>query len=118
MGGAPSIGAVISDANGVKWKRVAVNPQASFDTKMDPYSAKSFAKVTNKKGIIGDLWDRSADARLAREAKEGEGNDPIQKQFFSDYSKRRKGRKHPDQVRGEQTRALKKQGIKIDWGED
>lgn len=115
MNEAPSIGAVIKDENGVRWRRVATKPQASFDTKVDPYSSKDFVKATNKPGTLGDLWDRAAESSQKRADKDG--IDPIQEKFYDDYSKRRKGKKHPDQVRREKAKELKKQGITIEWGD-
>jgi hypothetical protein len=106
------------DAKAGTWRRVWTKPQAAIDTKVDPYSAKDYLKATNRPGTVGDLWDRSRDMSIAREDKEGVGNDPIQKQFFTDYSKRRKGRKHPEQVRAEGKKQLADKGIRIDYGED
>lgn len=116
----PKIGEIITDEQGFKWKRIVPTeaPQASIDTKVDPYSAADFAKATNKRGTIGDLWDRSAEMSAKREDKEGEGKDPIKNQFYENYSKKRKGKKHPQQVREESTRKLKDKGIRLDWGSD
>lgn len=116
MNEAPSIGAVIVDEGGVSWKRVVTKPQASFDTKVDAYSAKDFAKATNKKGSIGDLWDRSAELSAKRTDKDGE--DIVENRFFENYSKKRHGKKHPRQARAEASKALKSKGISIDWGSD
>lgn len=115
---APQLGAIITDEKGVKWKRLVTNPQAAIDTKVDPYSAADFSKATNKRGTVGELWDRSAELSAKREDKEGKGCDPIKNAFYENYSKKRKGRKHPDQVREESTRKLKSKGISIDWGSD
>ena len=76
----------------VIYNRVYTIPQASIDTKVDPYSAKDFrekVKVQN----VGDMWDRSKG--LSEKRKEKEGRDPVQQQYFKDYSKKRKGVKHP-----------------------
>jgi len=76
----------------VIYNRVYTIPQASIDTKVDPYSAKDFrekVKVQN----VGDMWDRSKE--LSEKRKEKEGRDPVQQQYFKDYSKKRKGVKHP-----------------------
>ena len=117
MGEAPSIGATLKDENGVEWRRVAVKPQASFDTQADPYSGADFVKATNKKGTIGDLWDRSKEMSLKRRDKEG-GRDPVQQKFYDDYAKRRKGKRHPQELKEEGSRRLKQKGISIEWGED
>ena len=39
------------------------------------------------------MWDRSKE--LSEKRKEKEGRDPVQQQYFKDYSKKRKGVKHP-----------------------
>lgn len=117
MKDAPSIGSVITDASGVQWRRVASNPQASFDTKMDPYSAADFVKATNKRGVVGDLWDRSKEASLKRADKEG-GRDPVKQQFYDAYAKRRKGKRHPQELKEEGTRRLKQKGITLEWNDD
>ena len=106
---APSVGTVVT-INGVKWKRIFTKPQASFDTHADPYSGADFVKATNKKGSIGDLWDRSAEMGAKRKDKEG-GRDPIQQKFYDDYAKRRKGKRHPQELKEEGTRRLKQKGI-------
>lgn len=117
MDNAPSIGSIITDEDGVKWKRLAVKPQASFDTKVDPYSGADFVKATNKKGTIGDLWDRSAELGAKRKDKEG-GRDPVQQKFYDDYAKRRKGKRHPQELKEEGARRLKQKGITVEWGDN
>lgn len=114
---APKVGTVITDDKGIKWKRVFTKPQASIDTKMDPYSARDFVKATSKPGQIGDLWDRSREASMKRADKEG-GVDPVREAYFKNYSKRRHGKKHPEQQREDSVKELKKAGIKVDWGND
>lgn len=118
MNEAPKIGSIIKDESGAEWKRVATKPQASIDTAVDPYSAKEFSKATNKKGTLGDLWDRSAELQAKREDKEGQGNDPIQKKFFDNYAARRKGRRHPEELRRKAAKGLEGKGVKIEWGDD
>ena len=82
----------VYEVEGVAYNRVYTIPQASIDTKIDPYSAKDFrekAKVQN----VGDMWDRSKE--LSEMRKEKEGRDPVQEKYFKDYSTKRKGKKHP-----------------------
>ncbi len=106
-----------NDAPEGLWRRVWTKPRMGVDTvAIDPYSSKDFVKATNKKGVVGDMWDRSAE--LAAKRKDKEGVDPIQEQFYKDYSKRRKGRKHPTQAREESVKKLAAKGIRIDFGED
>lgn len=99
------------------WKRVWTKPRMSVDTVVDPYSAKDFIKATNKNAIVGDLFDRSKELSLKRAEKEG-GTDPVRSRFFRDYSRKRGGRKHPQQVREEGVKKLKSKGINLDWGSD
>lgn len=98
------------------WRRVWVNPQASFDTKCDPFSAKDFAKATNKGGVVGDMWERSAEMSAKREEKAGK--DPIKEGFYQRFSAKRRGKQHPQQRREESVEKLKKVGITVkDWGD-
>ncbi len=112
----PSVGSVVK-IDGVKWRRVFTKPRMSVDTKVDPFSAKDYIKATNKNSIVGDLWDRSKELSLKRAEKEG-GTDPVKQKFYRDYSRRRKGNKHPEQKREESVKALKKVGLNLDWGSD
>ena len=117
MDDAPSIGSLITDENGSQWRRLAVNPQASFDTQCDPHSAADFVKATNKRGCVGDLWDRSKEMSLKRADKEG-GIDPVKQKFYDRYARKRKGKRHPQEIREAGTRHLKSKGISIEWGDD
>ncbi len=99
------------------WRRVWSKPGASFDTvNIDPFSGADFVKATNKKGTIGELWDRSAE--LSEKRAQKEGRDPVKECFFDNYSKRRRGVKHPLQRREEANRQLAAKGIDIDWGDN
>ncbi len=112
----PSVGTVIS-IEGVKWKRVFTRPQASFDTRVDPHSAKDYVKATSRAGSVGDLWDRSQELSQKRAQKEG-GVDPVKQTYLKDYSRRHKGAKHPVQRRMEAEQSAKKAGIRVDWGDE
>ena len=79
------------EVDGVSYDRVYTIPNASIDTQIDPHSRKDFREKA--KGSIGDLWDQSAEASEKRQ--ERHGQDPVKKKFFEDYSKSRKGAKHP-----------------------
>ena len=79
---------------GIKWERIFTIPQASIDTEIDAFSEDSFKKKTsNKKETLGDLMDRSKE--LSEKRQSIAGTDPVQNKFFEDYSKTRKGKKHP-----------------------
>lgn len=100
-----------------EWRRVWTAPRAAIDTRVDPYSAKDFVKATAKNDNVGALWDRAKELSNKRAEKEG-GTDPVRQTFFENYSKRRHGKKHPEQLRQESVVSAAKHGIKIDWGSD
>ena len=86
---------VYIDSNGVSWNRIFTVPTASTNTQIDALSASDFVnKTSNKKETLGDIFDRSKEASEKR--KEKMGHDPIKKKYWEDWSKKRKGRKHPD----------------------
>jgi hypothetical protein len=84
-----------TDKNGLKWNRVFTVPQATIPESMNAFTTdKEFIdKTKNKKGNYGDIMDRSKE--LSEQRKEKFGSDPIQKEYFNDWSKKRKGKKHP-----------------------
>jgi len=84
---------VYSDEEGVMWDRVFTSPNLSVDTNVDPFSQTAFLDKTTGKGTIGDLMDRSSELSQKRAEQNG-GVDPIKKQYFKDYSKKRGGKKH------------------------
>lgn len=98
------------EKDGVKWNRLFTPPQMNFDVKVDPYSPKDFNRVTEKKGTIGDLWDRSAELSHDRASKNG-GIDPIKQEFFKKYSEKRSGQKHLEQVKQDANIKLKNAGL-------
>jgi len=80
--------------DGVKWNRVFIAPNASIDTKVDPFSQSDFTERTaSKKGTVGDMLDHSAEMSEMRAEKSG-GTDPVKKKFFDDYAKKRNGQRH------------------------
>lgn len=83
------------DLEGVKWNRIFTVPQMGVDTKMDANtSSKEFSEKTkNKRGVLGDLFDQSKELSEAR--KKMYGKDPVKKKYWNDWSKKRKGKKHP-----------------------
>lgn len=98
------------EKDGVKWNRLFTPLQMNFDVKVDPFSAKDFNRVTAKSGTVGDLWDRSAELSYDRASKNG-GIDPIKQEFFKDYSAKRSGQKHLEQVKQETNQKLKNAGF-------
>lgn len=89
------------------WIRVFYSPCASIDSHIDPFSSKQFAdKTGNKKGTYGDLLDRSAEMSNRRADLAG-GRDPVKEKYYENYSKERKGAKHPDQMKKYESNIVK-----------
>lgn len=80
------------------WKRIFVAPQASIDTKNDPFSESTFINNTKGHGTVGDMMDRSTEASERRASQNG-GVDPVREKYYKDYSKKRGGKLHPKQVK-------------------
>lgn len=83
------------DKSGLKWNRIFTSPQLNTDgTLKSDCSEKEFSEYTkNKKGTIGDLWDRSRE--LSEKRKKIYGKDPVKDNFLKDWSSKRKGKKKP-----------------------
>ena len=93
------------------WKRIFTVPNASFDSKIDPFKASEFARKTgSKKGTYGDLLDKSAELSQQRADITG-GADPVKAKYFEDYSKTRRGAKHPSQMK-----SFESKNISVDFG--
>lgn len=85
----------VYNENGIEWDRIFTVPNASVDTKVDPFSSNEFKNKTEKKKMtVGDMWDASKEASLKREQKAGV--DKIKEKHFKDYSKKRRGIEHPE----------------------
>ena len=84
---------------GVEWERVYLAPQASIDSKIDPFSQNQFVdKIGATKGSIGDVWERSAEMSARRAEKSG-GTDPVKEKLYADYAKKTKGKEHPHKTK-------------------
>ena len=81
------------DADGLKWNRVFLSPNAAIDIDVDPFSRQQFLDKAKNAGTMGELWDRSSDLSAQR-AEKTDGVDPFKKKYFKNYSTRRKGAKH------------------------
>ena len=100
--------------NGIQWKRVWVNPQASFDTKIDPFSSREFvSKSGTKRGTVGDLLNTSKELSERRKSKLGK--DPLAEKYLDNWSKKRKGRLHPEVARQKAKDFASSQGIDIEF---
>ncbi len=84
--------------DGVKWNREWTIPEASFDIKCDPFNSKQFVQKTSKGGKLGELYSRSEELSQRRAAKNG-GVDTVKENFYSKWSKDRRGRVHPDKLK-------------------
>ena len=83
--------------DGVKWNRVWLVPNASIDTKVDPFSSKDFvAKTSNKKGTLGNLFDQSKE--MSERRKDKDGVDRLAEKEAKDYNKKT-GLKHMSQIK-------------------
>ena len=83
------------DKNELKWDRVFTVPELNTQGTLDANcNVQQFSEYTkNKKGTVGDLWDRSAELSSKRE--KIYGKDPIKNKYYDNWSKKRKGKKHP-----------------------
>jgi hypothetical protein len=92
------------------WERVFHIPNASIDTKQDPFSDNQYLDVTkNKKGTYGNMIDYSKELSEKRASLNG-GIDPIKEKHYENYSKQRKGAKHPDKMK----KSFENKHVKID----
>jgi hypothetical protein len=101
------------EKDGIKWVRKFDIPNASFDTVVDPNNSKDFIKATNnKKGSVGDLWDRSAE--LAKKRQDKYGYDEVKEKYYQDWkAKDKKKRDHPDVKKRKAKEKMAKLGVDI-----
>lgn len=87
-------GPIIYSENGVVWTReYDFNIQVKGE-KLNPWKKNDFLKKTGEmKGTVGDMWELSAELSHKREEETGQP-DPIKKQYFKEYSKKRGGKRH------------------------
>ncbi len=104
---------VYIDKDGLRWDRVFLVNQASFDTKIDPYSSKDFAaKTGTKKGTMGNLFDLSKECSIKRE--EREGIDMVKERNMDDYQKKRANKMvHPERKKKKAQEAFSKLGVDV-----
>jgi len=83
------------DKNGLKWNRIFTAPELNTEgTLKADCNEKQFSDyISRTKGTIGDLFDRSAE--LSEKRKKIIGKDPVKEKYFKNWSKKRKGKKHP-----------------------
>lgn len=78
------------------WRRVYTVPQAIVDSDFDPNNKEEFMRRGAKYGKLGDLMDKSRELSEKRASKEG--FDPVKRQFFDQYARERKGKRHPQDL--------------------
>ena len=104
---------VYIDEHGVKWNREFTKPTAAVDTKINPFDSKDFVEKTrNKRGTVGDLFDQSKDLSIQRQDKDGV--DKISEKHMADWSKRRKGKLHPEVRKKHSLEKLKNMGVSVE----
>ena len=85
--------------DGVSWVREFYSPNAAIDTQIDPLSPKDFTnKTANKKGRLGDMFDRSKEMSIKRE--KIMGRDEVKEQYKKNWSAKRAGRAYPKFLEG------------------
>ncbi len=102
------------DEKGVKWLREFTVPQANVSpvSKIDPFNKKQFSDVTaTKKGTFGEMFDLSAE--LSQKREKSAGRDEVKEKMYSDYSKKRNGKKVHPQKRKEVAEKLLSKPIEL-----
>jgi hypothetical protein len=93
--------------DGYKLSRLWMKPLMSVDAKLNPNDPQSFVKYTNsRKGSYGELLDLSKELTQQRKDKNA-GYDQVEQDMFTNYSKTRAGREHPDQKKQKLKEQLK-----------
>jgi hypothetical protein len=84
------------DEYGIHWERIFTSPQLNTEGSLSANATeKEFSEYTkNKKGTIGDLWDRSRE--LSDKRKKIYGRDPVKEKYNKTWSEKRKGKKRRD----------------------
>ncbi len=84
--------------DGITYERVFLAPNATIDAKIDPFNQKEFSRKTREtRGRLGDLMDRSQE--MSEKRKDKLGYDPVKNTYHKNWSKKRKGKPHPDTVK-------------------
>jgi hypothetical protein len=95
-----------------KWKKIVSRADGYVKTKLDPYNKNDFVNnLHGKNYTMGDLWDASKE--LSEKRAEKEGVDPVKQKYYDEYSAKRNGQKHPNQIKEETAAKLKEQGIEV-----
>jgi hypothetical protein len=95
----PAVGSTVL-IEGRQWRRLFNIPNAAPNgiKAIDPYSQKAFREKTGAmKGTVGDMWALSAEMSARRAEKDG--GDKVKQKFFNDYSARKHGVKHTEELK-------------------
>lgn len=85
--------------DGIAFERIYTVPNATIDSKIDPFSSRKFIEKTGAmKGTLGEIWDYSKELSDQR-AKSTNGQDNVRAKAESRYSKRRKGLKYKEKIK-------------------
>ena len=86
---------VYIDKDGLEWERVWEVPNAQIDSQINPEDKNAYLRKTEYKHLtMGDMMDQGKEMSEIRAEIHG-GEDPVQRKYFNDWSKERKGKKHP-----------------------
>lgn len=92
------------------WVRVFTVPNAAIDSQVNIDSASDFVNKTgNKKGTIGDIVKLSEE--LSEKRAERTGEDPVKRKYFDNYSKDRRGIKHPK----DKPKKIDREGVSVEF---
>ena len=88
------------DGNGLEWEREWSVPNAAVDSEINPENKSDYLRKTeNKHMTVGDMMDQNK-AMGEKRARLHGGEDPVRKKYFKEWSKKRKGKKHPEDPKG------------------
>ncbi len=87
----------VYEEDGVKWNRVFSSQICVTGFKVNPFSQDDFYKRTTR-GTVGGMMDCAAEMSEMRAEKNG-GVDPVKKEYEDTWSKNRKGKKMPKDLK-------------------
>lgn len=83
----------VYETDGVTWQREFSVPNASIDTIWDSMNPKDFVEKTrNKRGTLGDLYDKAEE--LSKQREKIVGKDTVKEKAYKKYEKET-GKRHP-----------------------
>jgi hypothetical protein len=102
----------VYERNGVQYKRIFTKPNAGIMTAIDPNSkSQFFTKLDSGKFTMGDAFDMSKE--MSEKRAEKTGQDVVKEKFYSDWSKKRNGKVHPQKEKEVTAKKLKDMGISV-----